>query len=107
MIVYNKLVRDKIPEIIRRDKKHPVIEILDDNAYELELKKKLMEEINEYNDAKTKEEAVEELADVMEVIHALSKVHGKSIDEIDLVRKEKFKKRGGFTDKVFLLGVKE
>jgi len=43
----------------------------------------------------------------MEVIHALSKVHGKSIDEIDLVRKEKFKKRGGFTDKVFLLGVKE
>lgn len=107
MIIYNKLVRDKIPEIIKKDNKQCVTEILNDEKYTIELKKKFIEEMDEYQSAKTDDEALEELADILEIIQSLAKVHGSTINKVEAIRKEKAKKRGGFEDKIFLVGVKE
>lgn len=107
MIIYNKLVRDKIPDIIRKDNKECKTEILDDGRYVIELKKKFLEEMEEYQGARSDEEAIEELADILEILHALAEVHGSDIDSLEQVRREKAEKRGGFSDKVFLIGVKE
>lgn len=105
MPIHNKLVRDKIPQIIKDSGKTPVTRILDAKEYINELRKKSQEELQEYLTAETDEDALEELADLLEVIHALVKVHGSTIEEVDKIRAEKAARRGGFTDKVFLIEV--
>lgn len=107
MSKYYKLVRDKIPEIIRSEGKLFTIEILDDKRYSLELKNKLREEVDEYSKTKTDEHSLEELADILEIIHSLAKVHGSDIDGVNKIREIKKKQRGGFEDKVFLIGVED
>lgn len=107
MPVHNKLVRDNIPKIIKNSGKKCTTEILDDERYVIELKKKLKEEVNEYFEAPNNEEALEELADILELIHALSRVHSASIDQIEHIREDKAKKRGGFDQKVFLIEVED
>ena len=107
MPIHNKLVRDKIPQIIKESGKTPVTKILNQEEYITELRKKSQEELQEYLTAETDEEALEELADLLEVIHALAKVHGSTIEEVDKIRAEKAAKRGGFTDKVFLIEVQD
>ncbi|MCG3419975.1 nucleoside triphosphate pyrophosphohydrolase [Oceanobacillus jordanicus] len=105
MPTYNKLVRDKIPEIIKNTGKYFKTEILSNNRYIEELKTKLNAEITEYQETTTDTNALEELADVLELMHALAGVHGTSFDEIEKLRKEKAAKRGGFTDRIFLIEV--
>ena len=105
MPVHNKLVRDKIPEVIEKSGKQYRIRTLNDHEYIIELKKKLGEEVEEYLNAKDDAEAVEELADVLELIHALAKIHSSNIDQVETIRMEKVNKRGGFQDKVFLIDV--
>jgi predicted house-cleaning noncanonical NTP pyrophosphatase (MazG superfamily) len=107
MPTYNKLVRDKIPEIIKKTGKDSKTEILSNDRYIEELKTKLNEEITEYQETTTDTDALEELADVLELMHALAGVHGASFDEIEKVRKEKAAKRGGFTDRIFLIEIKD
>lgn len=107
MPVYNKLVRDLIPEIIQNSGKKFTTRILEDDEYIIELKKKLSEEIQEYKNATTDEEAIEELADILELMHALAKVHGANIQEIEKIRQDKAKKRGGFSEKIFLIEVED
>lgn len=107
MPVYNKLVRDRIPEIIENDGKQCTTKILDEETYIVELKKKVHEELQEYEEATSDEEAIEELADILELMHALAKTHGSTIEEIEKVRAEKAEKRGGFNDKVFLIEVED
>ncbi|MFD1039354.1 phosphoribosyl-ATP pyrophosphohydrolase [Virgibacillus byunsanensis] len=107
MPTYNKLVRDRIPEIIENTGKDFKTEILNQDRYISELKKKLKEEVTEYQETTTNEDAVEELADVLELMHALSRVHGTSIDEVEQVRKDKAAKRGGFDEKIFLVEVED
>lgn len=107
MPLYNKLVRDKIPEVIEKAGKKYKVRILDDQEYIKELKKKLGEEIEEYLNAKNNNEAVEELADILEIIHALARVHNSTYHEVEVIRKEKANKRGGFQDKVFLIDVED
>jgi predicted house-cleaning noncanonical NTP pyrophosphatase (MazG superfamily) len=101
MPTYNKLVRDKIPQIIEKTGKEFSTEILNDEDYIKYLKEKSYEELDEYCAAETDGEAVEELADLLEIIHALSKHHGSSVDEVEAVRKHKADKRGGFEEKNF------
>ena len=98
MKVYNKLVRDKIPDIILKDHCLPTTRVLDDEEYVKELNKKLMEEVNEY----LEEENIEEMVDILEVIRAILDVKGTSYDEIEEKRVKKAKKRGAFKEKVFL-----
>lgn len=107
MIVYNKLVRDKIPEIIKKDQKECVTKILDMESYITELKKKFVEEMEEYQTATTEKEALEELADILEILQSLAKIHGASFEKIEQIRKEKAIERGGFSERVFLVGVKK
>jgi predicted house-cleaning noncanonical NTP pyrophosphatase (MazG superfamily) len=107
MPTYNKLVRDKIPNIIEKTSKKFSTEILTHEDYIKYLKEKGYEELGEYCDAETDDEAVEELADLLEVIHALAKHHGSSIQEVEAARADKVRKRGGFEKKIFLIEVED
>lgn len=99
--VYNKLVRDKIPEIIKEKGENPITRVLDDNTYKEELEKKLYEEYKEVIEANGLDR-VEELADMIEVIRALALIENKSLEDVILVADEKKHKRGAFNDKIFL-----
>lgn len=100
--VYNKLVRDKIPEIIEKDGGTPITRVLSDSDYRKELEKKLYEEYQEVLDAKTGEERIEELADMLEIISSLAKLENKTLEDVSEKAKEKKLKRGGFDRKIFL-----
>lgn len=99
---FNKLVRDKIPEIILKNGGTPEIKILSNKEYLYHLNKKLIEECNEVVCTKDIKERTEELADVFEVIHAIASFSGISLEEIEKVRVSKKEKRGGFDSKIFL-----
>ena len=98
MKVYNKLVRDKIPEIILKDNELPTTRILNDEEYIQELNKKLQEEVSEYLEA----ENIEEMVDILEVISAILEHKGVSYDEIEEKRIKKATKRGAFKEKIYL-----
>ena len=100
--VYNKLVRDKIPEIIQKDGYTPITRILTDEEYVKELENKLYEEYQEVLKTTTSEERIEELADMLEIISCLAKGENKSLEDVVLKAKEKTLKRGGFDKKIFL-----
>ncbi|GMO01661.1 MAG: nucleoside triphosphate pyrophosphohydrolase [Bacillales bacterium] len=105
MPVYNKLVRDRIPEIIQADGKTFTTRVLEEKEYREELRKKAHEELQEYMNASDDETALEELADLLEIMHALAKCHGASIERVEQIRAEKAEKRGGFEEKIFLVEV--
>jgi len=97
-VIHNKLVRDKIPEIIEAAGKAPACRILSEDEYIQELERKLVEECNEYLEDKT----IEELADVMEVLYAITEARGYSVEQLENVRAEKADKRGGFKKRIYL-----
>ncbi|UXH46438.1 nucleoside triphosphate pyrophosphohydrolase [Rossellomorea vietnamensis] len=107
MPTYNKLIRDKIPQIIESKGKGFSTRILNDEDYIKYLKVKAYEELDEFCAAETDGEAVEELADLLEVIRSLAKQHESSIEEVEAIRVEKAGKRGGFEKKIFLNGVED
>ena len=95
---FNKLVRDKIPEIIEKEGRKCKYHILDDDEYVKELKKKLNEEVIEFLES----DNPEELADILEVVYALGKANCCSEKEINEIRNRKATKRGAFEKKIFL-----
>lgn len=97
-ITRNKLVRDKIPDIIESAGKQAVTHVLTDEEYLAELDRKLTEECAEYQ----MDKSLEEMADVLEVLYAIAAARGYSVEELERVRAEKSEKRGGFADKIFL-----
>lgn len=101
--VYNKLVRDLIPEIIESDGKICTTEILLDDRYLQMLDAKLDEELAEYQESKS----LEELADLLEVMQTVVKARGWTWEQLEQVRTEKAAKRGGFEKKIFLKEVAE
>ena len=100
---YNKLVRDRIPEIIETSGNTCVTEILSDEDYLRMLDAKLDEELAEYH----ADQNIEELADLMEVIRACAVARGYTVEELEQVRVEKVTKRGGFEKKILLKEVRE
>ena len=102
-IIYDKLVRDKIPEIIEAAGKTCVTEFLSDEDYLRMVDAKLDEELAEYH----KDQNLEELADLMEVIYAAAVARGSSIEELERIRADKDAKRGGFAKKLLLKEVIE
>lgn len=102
-ITYNKLVRDKIPQIIEASGKTCETEVLSDERYLEMLDKKLNEELAEYQ----QEKSLEELADLLEILYAVAVARGHSLEELEQVRAEKKDKRGGFAEKIFLIKVTE
>ncbi|MCE3198753.1 nucleoside triphosphate pyrophosphohydrolase [Paenibacillus sonchi] len=107
MPIYNKLVRDKIPAIIQSTGKDSNCITLEYESYVSELKKKLREEVEEYNQAAGDAEAVEELSDILEVVHALAQLHKTLPEDLEKIRAKKAEERGGFTDRTFLIEVTE
>ena len=99
--IYNKLVRDKIPNIIKEKKETPVIKILGDDEYKEALEKKLYEEYQEVIE-ESGEDRVEELADMLEIIKALAKLENKTLDDVIEIANKKVDKRGAFEEKIFL-----
>ena len=95
---YHKLVRDRIPEIIKADGKTCVCETLSDGDYIALLDQKLNEELAEYQESKS----LEELADLLEVMQAVVKARGWTLEDLEQVRADKAAKRGGFENKVLL-----
>ena len=98
MKIHNKLVRDKIPQIIEASNKKAVCHILSDSEYITELEKKLNEEVAEYQQDKN----LEEMADVLEVLYAICEARGYTIEQLESKRIEKAEERGGFRDKIYL-----
>ena len=103
MKIYNKLVRDKIPQIIEENGKKSHCHIADEKEYLEALKDKINEEVEEFYETPS----IEEMADILEVLGALADYHGFNKDEIEKVRLEKNKKRGAFINRIILEKVKE
>ena len=102
-IKYHKLVRDRIPEIIESSGKTCITEILSDEEYLRMLDEKFNEELAEYH----KDQNIEELADLLELIYAATIARGYSLEELERVRTEKAAKRGSFEKKILLREVVE
>ncbi len=98
MKIYNKLVRDNIPDIILKDNELPCTRILDNKEYIEALNKKLTEEVNEY----LENENINEMVDILEVIRAICDYKNIRFEDIEKKRIEKREKRGGFEKKIFL-----
>lgn len=103
MIKYDKLVRDRIPEIIVSSGKACTTRILQDDEYLEMLDAKLDEELAEYH----RDRNIEELADLLEVICAAAAARGYTEEELTRVRREKLEKRGGFAKRILLVEVEE
>ena len=95
---HNKLVRDKIPEIIKSNGATPITHIASDEEYSQKLKAKLTEEVNEFLENSNEEE----LVDILEVIYALCDLHNIDKNKLEEIRKEKANKKGQFRNKIIL-----
>jgi len=101
--VYNKLVRDRIPEIINASGNECVVEVLPEDNYITMLDLKLTEELSEYQESKS----LEELADLMEVIYACAAAKGHTPSELEAMRVQKQAERGSFSKRLLLKEVIE
>ena len=102
-ITYNKLVRDRIPEIIESSGKSCTTEILSAEEYLRMIDAKLDEELAEYHE----DQNIEELADLLEVIRAAAIARGYSVEDLERVRAEKAATRGGVEKRMLLVEVVE
>jgi predicted house-cleaning noncanonical NTP pyrophosphatase (MazG superfamily) len=100
---YDKLVRDKIPEIIRSNGAEPVTRTLDEKEYLEELVKKLKEEVTEFDE----DRSLEELADIKEVLIAIRIALGIKSNDLEQARRDKADKNGRFKKRIYLESVNE
>ena len=103
MAEFNKVIRDKIPEIIQKDGHTCNVQVISDEKFLLEIEKKLSEEVTEYQNDKTPEE----LADILEVIYKIAQLKGISKDELEKIRVKKLQDSGGFDKNLFLIDSSE
>ena len=101
--VYNKLVRDNIPDIIRQQGETPVIRTLEDGEFLACLEKKLLEEVEKF----LAEENLNELGDILEVLEAIAHLQGWTDGQIRYTKEEKPQRNGAFRERVFLEKVLE
>ena len=102
--VYNKLIRDKVPELMDANGEESEYYIFPEDAdYENEVILKLQEETGEYLYSKDKEE----LADMLEVLMELARIRDIPFSEVEEMRKKKLETKGGFTKRLFLIRVRE
>jgi predicted house-cleaning noncanonical NTP pyrophosphatase (MazG superfamily) len=101
IIQYNKAIRDKIPEIIRESGKDCKIISLSNGDFLAALEMKLQEELNEYMESKS----LEELADLLEIIHRLAELKDSSLIKLENIRKAKKNERGGFQKNLLLIEI--
>ena len=102
-VQYDKLVRDRIPDIILASGKQPVTDVLPENEIAAALDRKLREEVGEYLESRS----VEEMADVLEVLHGIAFHMGIPWDAVEQERVRKRNERGGFEQGIRLLRVED
>lgn len=102
-MIHNKLVRNKIPEIISESGRVCKTKVLSDKEYVFELERKLSEEVHEYKLDKNPDE----LCDVLEVVYALAEARGMSVEELEAKRLAKRERRGGFDERIYLIETDE
>ncbi len=95
---FEKLVRDKIPQIIESKGETAITHIAEEREFREKLREKLDEEIEEFD----KNPSAEEMADIQEVLQALAEVHGIKWDRVKELQKKKAQERGGFTQRIIL-----
>jgi predicted house-cleaning noncanonical NTP pyrophosphatase (MazG superfamily) len=100
---YHKLVRDFIPKMIEESGKEAKVEILDEVEYQKKLNEKLIEECQEWIESG----AIEEIADILEVLRAIAKMKGCDWDDVERICLEKREERGGFDQRVLLVQTEE
>lgn len=100
--IYNKLVRDNIPEIIEKDGEIPIVRVLGDYEFRIELERKLQEEYIEFLTAKDKANRLEEIADMLEVLSNLIQLEDSDLPSVLSIMDKKREKRGGFSKRLFL-----
>lgn len=100
--IYNKLVRDNIPDIIKLNNERPVFYKLSDKEYWEALLLKDSEELLEVKEASTKEDIKKELADKLEIIIAMAKYNGYTLNDIIEEAKIKRNKNGAFNERLYL-----
>jgi predicted house-cleaning noncanonical NTP pyrophosphatase (MazG superfamily) len=103
---YNKLIRDRIGESIEKDGRIAIIRPLETQEYQVELKKKLIEEVNELLNAQD-DAIIEEMADVYEVLEHLLAAYGIKEEDLLIVKAKKAQIKGKFRKRLFLVAVKE
>lgn len=96
---HNKAIRDKIPEIIEKSGHSCNIRTLNDEEFLLEIRKKLSEEVTEYNGSYE----ITELADILEVVYRIAQLQGISKEELENIRINKINERGSFEKNLFLI----
>ena len=98
-MIYNKAIRDKIPEIIEKSGYSCHVKTLTDDEFLIEIEKKLSEEVSEYQ----KNKEASELADILEVIFRIAQLKGISKEELEKIRIKKAEERGSFGKNLFLI----
>lgn len=107
IIVKNKLVRDLVPQNIKKNGQRAIVEILNEKRFYKELLKKMSEEVQEIIEASTegKERLTEEISDLYEVIDALIKLRNISEKEIKHAQREKMSSNGSYNKRFYLVSV--
>ncbi len=95
---YDKLVRDKIPEIIQKNGREAIFYVADTEEYWQKLKEKLQEEVKEF----LADETIEEIADIYEVLEAICRYKKLNKKKIDSIKNKKAKERGVFKKRIIL-----
>ena len=103
MITYNKLVRDRIPAVLKAAGKQCETRTLNHDEYAAALDEKLGEELQEYKQSSS----IGELADIVEVIYSIVRNKGVTIEEFEHLRLSKHEERGGFDNRLLLVSVTE
>jgi predicted house-cleaning noncanonical NTP pyrophosphatase (MazG superfamily) len=103
---YHKLIRDRIGEVIEKEGRIPVIRILDEDEYKIELKNKLLEEVNEFLNA-SNESVIEEMANIYEVLEHIQKSLDIKEEDLLIIKAKKAQIKGKFRKRLLLIGVKE
>ena len=104
---YNKLVRDNIPNIIKENGEEPIYHILNDEEYWNALLKKDTEELEEVQEAESKDEILKELGDKLELIRAMAEYQGFTLEDVMKQADKKRQTNGGFQKRLFLETVKK
>lgn len=104
---YNKLVRDNIPNIIKANGEEPIYHTLNDDEYWDALLKKDIEELEEVKSAESKDEVLKELGDKLEILRAMAKYHGFTLEDVIKQADKKRQTNGGFQKRLFLETVKK
>ena len=107
MQIYNKLVRDNILDIMATKGLTFESKILNKVELEKEIKEKMVEEAIEYKESITKQNNLEELADILELVYTALKINNSSMQELEKIRLNKKVSKGGFEQGYYLIQVED